>query len=347
MKTSFFAILLALATAQGAPLLLHYEEPAEDWQLHSLPIGNGNLGAMIFGGVAQERIMFNEDSLWLGDENDTGAYQAFGDIFVNLHDQATPPRWTASAETGSEGIAQAIDDNPKTKWCVENRGAPVTATVAYGGKPVPLTEYSFVSANDMPARDPKDWEVQGSHDGRSWQTLDTRNGEPVWEKRGQARTFKLKNTTAWPHYRFVFRAVHDSASHFQLADIVLNSKAETAAVSSDYRRELDLDSAVHRVSYRKDGITFTREAFASYPAGVMVFRFSADKPGAYSGSIELNDAHDAKSTVQDDTLIASGDLTGFAFSKNGRQAKHEYGIPALGLRVTGQSAPWRGKARRR
>jgi alpha-L-fucosidase 2 len=35
---------------------------------------------MIFGGIACERIQFNEESLWLGDETDPGAYQAFGDL---------------------------------------------------------------------------------------------------------------------------------------------------------------------------------------------------------------------------------------------------------------------------
>jgi len=47
-------------------------------------IGNGRLGAIIFGGVERERIQFNEDSLWIGDETDTGGYQAFGDLFIDF-----------------------------------------------------------------------------------------------------------------------------------------------------------------------------------------------------------------------------------------------------------------------
>ena len=45
--------------------LLWYKRPAPDWR-HALPLGNGRLGAMFFGGVADERIQLNVDSLWDG-----------------------------------------------------------------------------------------------------------------------------------------------------------------------------------------------------------------------------------------------------------------------------------------
>lgn len=44
---------------------LQYTVPANIWT-DALPIGNGRLGGMIFGGVQQERIQFNEDTLWSG-----------------------------------------------------------------------------------------------------------------------------------------------------------------------------------------------------------------------------------------------------------------------------------------
>jgi alpha-L-fucosidase 2 len=44
---------------------LWYDTPAQDWN-HALPIGNGKLGAMVFGGVGSERIQMNEDSIWAG-----------------------------------------------------------------------------------------------------------------------------------------------------------------------------------------------------------------------------------------------------------------------------------------
>jgi len=46
-------------------LKLWYREPAEKWT-QALPVGNGRLGAMVFGGTAGERIQLNEDTLWAG-----------------------------------------------------------------------------------------------------------------------------------------------------------------------------------------------------------------------------------------------------------------------------------------
>ena len=49
--------------------VLWYERPAEAW-VEALPVGNGQLGAMVFGGTDQERIQFNEDTLWTGEPRD-------------------------------------------------------------------------------------------------------------------------------------------------------------------------------------------------------------------------------------------------------------------------------------
>ncbi len=71
------------------PLRLTYLEPAQDWQTQALPLGNGRLGAMIFGDPAHEHLQLNESSLWTGDEKDTGRYQNLGDLFLDLeHGQA-------------------------------------------------------------------------------------------------------------------------------------------------------------------------------------------------------------------------------------------------------------------
>ena len=71
-------------------LTLWYNQPATNAMNEALPIGNGRMGGLIFGGIANERIVFNEDSLWSGDENlsggygSMGSYQAFGDIHMTL-----------------------------------------------------------------------------------------------------------------------------------------------------------------------------------------------------------------------------------------------------------------------
>ena len=56
-------------------LSLWYRQPADQWT-EALPIGNGRLGAMVFGGVGKEQIALNEDTLWSGaprDWNNPGA----------------------------------------------------------------------------------------------------------------------------------------------------------------------------------------------------------------------------------------------------------------------------------
>jgi alpha-L-fucosidase 2 len=63
--------LIMLATpmparaADSHDLRLWYRQPAREW-VEALPVGNGRLGAMVFGGVPGERIQFNEDTLWAG-----------------------------------------------------------------------------------------------------------------------------------------------------------------------------------------------------------------------------------------------------------------------------------------
>src|ERR1017187_9425067 len=80
VTTRAWIVALALAAvAQGQHPELHYHQPALDWQSQALPIGNGRLGAMIFGGARQEHLQLNEISLWTGDEKDTGSYQNLAD----------------------------------------------------------------------------------------------------------------------------------------------------------------------------------------------------------------------------------------------------------------------------
>jgi len=65
-------------------LVVWDDKPAKTWMTEAYPIGNGRMGGMVFGGLAQEHIQFNEISLWTGDENETGAYQAFGDLYIDF-----------------------------------------------------------------------------------------------------------------------------------------------------------------------------------------------------------------------------------------------------------------------
>ena len=76
-------------------LTLWYQKPAEEWT-EALPVGNGRLGAMVFGGVARERIQLNQETLWDGSPRDTTNPQALAALpevqkllFEDRNDEAT------------------------------------------------------------------------------------------------------------------------------------------------------------------------------------------------------------------------------------------------------------------
>lgn len=70
-------------------LSLWYKQPATEWMTSALPIGNGRIGAMIFGGVEEERIQFNDKTLWTGSKTIRGSFQNFGDIFIDFKDHGS------------------------------------------------------------------------------------------------------------------------------------------------------------------------------------------------------------------------------------------------------------------
>lgn len=61
----FFSLLLITILTYSQEHRLWYSEPAKEW-VEALPIGNGRLGGMIYGGVDKEEIQLNEETLWAG-----------------------------------------------------------------------------------------------------------------------------------------------------------------------------------------------------------------------------------------------------------------------------------------
>src|SRR3954464_1100463 len=82
MRALLLLATLASSLAAQSPLTLWYKQPARLW-VEALPVGNGRLGAMVFGGIDHERIQFNESTVWTGEPHDyahTGAYQHLAKI---------------------------------------------------------------------------------------------------------------------------------------------------------------------------------------------------------------------------------------------------------------------------
>lgn len=72
-------------------LKLWYKKPAENW-VEALPLGNGRLGAMVFGGIDTELIQLNEETLWSGrpvDLNPNPSAKQFCQLYVKLYLKGT------------------------------------------------------------------------------------------------------------------------------------------------------------------------------------------------------------------------------------------------------------------
>ncbi len=82
-KPATEATITGSAAAPASKLSLWYRRPATQWMTHALPVGNGQFGGMIFGGIKQEEIQFNDKTLWEGDKTTYGAYQNFGSVIIN------------------------------------------------------------------------------------------------------------------------------------------------------------------------------------------------------------------------------------------------------------------------
>lgn len=105
---SFLSVLTLIASGQPA---LWYKQPAAQWE-EALPIGNGRLGAMIYGGVSEEEIQFNEETLWTGEPrsyNKKGSYR-YLDSIRNLLNQGKQRAAEALAMQEFMGLKSAQED---------------------------------------------------------------------------------------------------------------------------------------------------------------------------------------------------------------------------------------------
>jgi arylsulfatase A-like enzyme len=119
------------------------------------------------------------------------------------------PNETADAAFDGDANTKWLDFSLQGSWIQFKHDAPVA-----------VSGYAITSANDGPERDPKDWELQGSKDGKRWVTLDTRAGEQ-WSRRFEKRSFSCKKSKAFRFYRLDISAVRDvqSANSVQIAEI--------------------------------------------------------------------------------------------------------------------------------
>jgi alpha-L-fucosidase 2 len=179
---------------------LTYTQPASHW-LEALPIGNGRLGAMVFGGMPDERLQLNEDSLWSGHPRDC--------------------------------------DNPEARDYL-----PLVRAAVFAG--------DYARADELCTH------MQGPY----------------------------------------------NQSYLPMAD--LHIRFEHGGEATNYRRGLDLDRAVVTTHYAADGVTYSREVFASAPDNAIVMRLTCHRPGALTFDIALTSPLHYTVSTQPTGLLLSG-----------------------------------------
>lgn len=125
---------------------------------------------------------------------------------IQLKDASGTNRATGGTATAmgdnppNETCDKAFDGDKDTKW-YSGDGSGFIQYQFPSGNAYTITSYTLTSANDEPTRDPHSWQLQGSNDGTSWTTLDTRKNVSFLG-RHETNSYSFANTTAFKFYRF-------------------------------------------------------------------------------------------------------------------------------------------------
>jgi alpha-L-fucosidase 2 len=205
-NTFFLAILLLFPTCIFSQSVMWFAHDALEWN-DATPIGNGRLGAMVFGGTNHERVQLNEETIW------TGSRYQFTD--------------KEKAYTVLPEIRKLLFDGEYSKA-------------------QEITESQFMG-------------------NESWNMYQT------------------------------------------LGDLFINT-AHSAEIKN-YRRQLNLDEAVAKVSYEANGTKFSREYFSSAPENTLIIKVESDSPNGLNMSIKLNRPKDVAYSSTSNEIEMWGQVT--------------------------------------
>lgn len=133
----------------------------------------------------------------------------------NVTDHVTEVRASGENAGAGEVKENLVDGEPGTKWLTFEPTGWVEFDL---DKPVKITTYALTSANDFDERDPADWTLKGSTDGKDWKTVDTRSGEDFAE-RFQTKSYDLAEPAEYQHFRLEVTKNAGAADILQLADV--------------------------------------------------------------------------------------------------------------------------------
>ncbi|NDV64265.1 glycosyl hydrolase family 95 catalytic domain-containing protein [Bacteroides sp. 224] len=190
-----------------------YDQPAAEW-MQSLPLGNGRIGVMVYGGIEEETLALNESTLWSG-QYDEQQQRPFG--------------------------RKKLDE---------------LRQLFFDGN---LADGNGIAGNAM---------------------------------HGTAHSF---------------------GTHLPMGDLKIRFTYPEGKISQ-YQRELDLHTAVSKVTYRAGNVNYTRECIATNPDDAIVWNIKADKPGSIQMEISLDLLRNAEIRAEGNQLIYTGNAE---FEKHG------------------------------
>lgn len=204
-----------LNAAEDHTVKLWYDKPADEW-MKSLPLGNGRIGAMVYGGIEKETLALNESTLWSG-EYDEHQQRPFGKEKLNE-----------------------------------------VRKLFFEGK---LAEGNNFAGGTM-------------------------NGTP-----------------------------HSQGTHLPMGELIMNFTYPQGEKISNYRRELDLNTAVNTVTYQVGNVQYTRECLASNPDDLVVLHIKANRSGSITMDLGLELLRNAQVVAEGNQLIYTGNAE---FEKHGK-----------------------------
>ncbi|MFF9096732.1 GH92 family glycosyl hydrolase [Streptomyces sp. NPDC014802] len=147
----------------------------------------------------------------------------------NVTDHVTDVRASGENTGAGEVKENLVDGEPSTKWLTFE---PTGWAEFDLDKPQKITTYALTSANDFAERDPRDWTLKGSTDGKDWKTLDTRSGE-TFAERFQTKTYDLAEPAEYAHFRLEVTRNNGASGILQLADVQFSTGAANGPVPQD------------------------------------------------------------------------------------------------------------------
>jgi len=156
------------------------------------------------------------------------AVNSLGQSANSAHVSSIPTATVASASADNppnETAAMAFDGSTATKWFNANAGNTGWLQFYFGGPVKTVIRYDLSSANDVPGRDPKNWQFQGSQNGTAWTTFDTRTNE-TFASRFLTKQYPITNTAAFAYYRLNITANNGDANGIQLSEMAFTYRVE-------------------------------------------------------------------------------------------------------------------------